>query len=607
MKMLQKNRASVAVAACVAVIAVAVIGLFMIVNQKTNVVQATPAVHTVLEFAGEYRIGDGAWHPYVKGEHISATDGDVTLKGHFYFNTGTDQLIATGTPMVFYLNHVSFEAYHNGSLCYLSDCENPYIGNMSCGMLWAGKLIYPAVEGDSFEIVLKNPHKIGNETAVDEFLAHAYAGDLTVLKDQLMEKSELQRSVALGVFVLAFVVLGIAIFAGFQHIPQTPLLWLFAAVVLCVGGWFYFGSENSVFWNTAVLVNTAGCEMCKMLYGFFACCLSLFCLNPKTRPVGKWLVAILGVTVCVLILIPGLSGAKIYDMKPWWMIAQTLVGVGLMALCGFTAREEVGRRRVLPLLCIFAGLSMLLDMAAAYCCWWSGGELSKIVFLIYFACALVFALEIVPANIRMAMRAKELERELEESRIAIMLSQIQPHFIHNTLTTISQLCLDQPEEASRLTKNFSRYLRGNFGGLDSPTPISVRKEIEHVRHYLAIEQVRFPDMHFEFDLRSDDFILPALSIQPLVENAVKHGLMKLEKGGTIRITTYETSTVYCVEVQDTGVGFDVAALEPRTGHIGLHNIQSRLKSMCGGTLTVESTPGKGTTATITIPKEERLK
>ena len=78
MKILQKNRASVAVAACVAVIAVAVIGLFMIVNQKTNVVQATPAVHTVLEFAGEYRIGDGAWHPYVKGEHISATDGDVT-------------------------------------------------------------------------------------------------------------------------------------------------------------------------------------------------------------------------------------------------------------------------------------------------------------------------------------------------------------------------------------------------------------------------------------------------------------------------------------------------------------------------------------------------
>ena len=219
----------------------------------------------------------------------------------------------------------------------------------------------------------------------------------------------------------------------------------------------------------------------------------------------------------------------------------------------------------------------------------------------------MLALKIVPANIRMAMRAKELERELEESRIAIMLSQIQPHFIHNTLTTISQLCLDQPEEASRLTKNFSRYLRGNFGGLDSLTPISVRKEIEHVRHYLAIEQVRFPDMHFEFDLRSDDFILPALSIQPLVENAVKHGLMKLEKGGTIRITTYETSTVYCVEVQDTGVGFDVAALEPRTGHIGLRNIQSRLKSMCGGTLTVESTPGKGTTATITIPKEERLK
>lgn len=194
--------------------------------------------------------------------------------------------------------------------------------------------------------------------------------------------------------------------------------------------------------------------------------------------------------------------------------------------------------------------------------------------------------------------------ELTDSYTKIMMSQIQQHFICNTLGTIEQLCMEQPEIASRLVHDFSLYLRGNFREMNSTAPIPLSQEIEHVRHYVAIEQIRFPDMTIRFELHSEAFLLPALTVQPLVENAIRHGLMGLESGGTIIISTYETDPYYCVSVVDDGVGFQMPLIADGRPHIGIHNIEGRLKSMCSGTLTVESSPGKGTKALIRIPREE---
>ena len=198
----------------------------------------------------------------------------------------------------------------------------------------------------------------------------------------------------------------------------------------------------------------------------------------------------------------------------------------------------------------------------------------------------------------------ENERQLTESHIATMMSQIQPHFLYNTLGTIKQLCNEQPEKAAKLVHNFALYLRGNFSELNNTTPIPLTKEMEHVRYYIYIEQVRFPDMTIRFDLRSQNFLLPALSIQPLVENAIKHGLMGLESGGIVTITTYETENDYFVRVEDDGVGFDTTKVLEEGNHFGIQNIRGRVEAMCGGTLTVESTPGDGTKALIKIPKSD---
>ena len=209
----------------------------------------------------------------------------------------------------------------------------------------------------------------------------------------------------------------------------------------------------------------------------------------------------------------------------------------------------------------------------------------------------------------MSARLVEQERQLHkqetlltEQRVATMISQIQPHFIYNTLGSIYQLCLSEPEKAARLTQDFSLYLRGNFSELDSIKPVSINKEMEHVKYYLNIEQVRFPDIEVVYKLESSDFLIPALSVQPLAENAVKHGLMGLESGGRIIISTYEDEKNYYVKVEDNGVGFN--SIDESKKHIGITNIRGRLTAMCQGKLVIESEINQGTRATIIVPKEK---
>ena len=243
---------------------------------------------------------------------------------------------------------------------------------------------------------------------------------------------------------------------------------------------------------------------------------------------------------------------------------------------------------------------------------WKGGRISQYVFAVLFAIAIVMVLKLIPSNINAAEKAKKLEMEkivlnaeLAESRISTMMSQIRPHFIYNTLGSIEQLCMLDPPKAGNLVHNFAKYLRGNFGELDNPKPILMSQEMEHVHHYVSIENVRFPDMTFSFEMNSEDFHIPALTVQPIVENAIKHGLMKLAKGGTIHVVSYETDTDYCISVVDDGVGFDTNATIDNRKHLGLRNIRERLKVMVNGTLEIESTVGVGTKVLIKIPKEVR--
>ena len=200
----------------------------------------------------------------------------------------------------------------------------------------------------------------------------------------------------------------------------------------------------------------------------------------------------------------------------------------------------------------------------------------------------------------------EQGKELTNARVDVMLSQIQPHFIYNTLTSIKYLCRHDPQEAVDTINEFSLYLRGNINSLTECDTISFGKELDHVRHYVAIEQKRFGDrMHVEYDIHETDFKLPPLTLQPLVENAVKHGICKRDEGGTVVVSTGKEPGGYRITIKDDGIGFDVnrfrAVDRDGTKHVGLINVKKRIEQRCGGTLEVRSVVGEGTTISIYIP------
>jgi len=215
------------------------------------------------------------------------------------------------------------------------------------------------------------------------------------------------------------------------------------------------------------------------------------------------------------------------------------------------------------------------------------------------------AVNSMSADIKMYMEGKlQAEHKLNESRISIMLSQIQPHFLYNALAVISRLCDKEPAQAKKATINFSNYLRGNMNLLESAEPIPFENELNHTISFLNLEEAMYGEaLNVIYDIQVKYFKLPALTIQPIVENAVKHGIGKKEGGGTVTISTKETEGGYLVIVKDDGAGFEQGKIgDDGQQHIGINNVRLRLSAQCGGSLEIESKPGEGTTAKIVIPK-----
>lgn len=201
-------------------------------------------------------------------------------------------------------------------------------------------------------------------------------------------------------------------------------------------------------------------------------------------------------------------------------------------------------------------------------------------------------------------RYYKTEQELAHMRSSLVLSQVRPHFLYNSLTAIAQLCEKSPSEAKRATIAFSEYLRANMNSLAGRRTVSFSTELEHIRTYLYLEQLRFGDeLRVRYDIQEQNFCLPALSIQPLIENAVKWGVGQKEDGGTVTLATRAVPGGVEITVSDDGVGFDPDR-PPADGkeHFGLRMVRDRLQKECGAALTITSRPGSGTEVRIFLPQ-----
>lgn len=199
---------------------------------------------------------------------------------------------------------------------------------------------------------------------------------------------------------------------------------------------------------------------------------------------------------------------------------------------------------------------------------------------------------------------RRIEEKLEETRIQLLVGQIRPHFIYNTLITIQALIKIDPSKAEHMVYMFSKYLRNNIDQLTTYTKIPLENELEHILTYIEIEKVRFGDrIQFECEIEDMNLYVLALSLQPLVENAIKHGICKKEEGGIVTLKQKIEGNTGTFVVQDNGIGFQTKDLKS----VGIKNITYRLRTMMNADLKIETALGNGTTVSIYFPVEENRK
>ena len=279
---------------------------------------------------------------------------------------------------------------------------------------------------------------------------------------------------------------------------------------------------------------------------------------------------------------------------------------GAIALIGITLLNLISvirRWNALPPKKRFAFLAMLLPVPVIF------------VYLVFSASGLLFTdIGISLSTLSMffiilhdqAEQNMRQQQKIAHQRSSIMILQMRPHFIYNTMMSIYYLCKQDPDLAQQVTLDFTTYLRRNFTALASEEPIPFSEELEHTRTYLAVEQAQFDDMLFiDYDTPHVDFRLPPLTLQPIAENAVKHGMNPDSAPLRIRITTRRTGSGSEIIVEDNGPGFDpedgFKPTDDSEPHVALKNIRERLEIMCNGKMTIVPREGGGTLVRVTIP------
>ena len=324
---------------------------------------------------------------------------------------------------------------------------------------------------------------------------------------------------------------------------------------------------------------------------------------PKKRIVTVYWIAVIGMLMVILSQFTNLyyyiDAQNYYHRNPGYAISVILPMTGMLLELSFIIQY---RKRIQKKIYVSMLSYIVLPFTAG------------IILIFYYGISLVnIAISIsgifmfISAMIEQNQNLAKREQEAADMRMAIMISQIQPHFMYNSLNTIYHLCDKNTELAKEAISDFSDYLQHILKSVNRSVPIPFREELRHVQAYLKLEKMRFDDdLNIIYQIDTTDFFLPPLSIQPLVENAVKHGICRREEGGTLIISTKEDGDDIEVRVSDDGVGFDPEQ-EKNDGkpHVGIKNVKKRLYTICHGTLIVNSKPGEGTTIIMRLPKENK--
>ena len=397
--------------------------------------QAKNAMYVSARFLGEYKIGDGEWQSYVKGKHIPADEGDVTLKGHFeLYVPNTGEVIGNameGMVLAFYFNHIGGEVSEGGEEFRPFDAEFDITGEDMCGEMYIG---YECMGADEITIKLTNPHKFGNSNAVDDFLNNLNTYGGTDFERDMLNKGSVCRIWGIALILFAFMLLGTAIFSTLIHVNGSKSLCLVGLGIFFSGIYFMFKAHGVMFFSEIIKFNTRMLVGSMMLYVLMLNVLIAFWLDGKAKKVGTGMTVLALLSVSAFMIAPNFWGIRFYDTLPIWATVQSVICLVMIVLLAHRFGVGGKNEKIISGLAMLPMSAFILDSIGTGLGLWQGGVISENVFIIIFVAALILTLKIVPENMNAAARARELEgeklilkAELADSRIATPHTQTKCH------------------------------------------------------------------------------------------------------------------------------------------------------------------------------------
>lgn len=539
-----------------------------------------------------------------KCQEIPDDNAPIGIRKEYTFTL--DNNIDTGTTLAFYTVHQYVEVWIEEEKVFSIMPSTDKHMIKTVGSNWTMIPVYREDEGKEVRIEITPVYESFRNRQVDFLIG----SELAIYKDRLIK--DLPQLV-LGIMAV-FVGVVFACVAGYNIRKKKRGKSLFALGIFSVmmGFWRLTDTRFTpflrkdkpvlLFYVSVTMLMLGMIPLMKWIEDYF---------TKKSRRILNYYC--IGVaSLCLIQLILQFLG--VFDIRENLYVTHVAIGVGVILAIGvviyerikFPQKAKMPLGNKLPFIC-FAGV--LADVIAFYI----KGNSSGLVYSLFAFLFYIVFMGIATMNnysekeLELAEKERQLaekDRQLTDRRIASMMSQIRSHFIFNVLTTISTYCKLDPKKADNALVRFSRYLRKNINIIEEEGLIAFDMELEQLEDYIALEQLRFEDrILFEKQIETSSFEIPPLTIQPIVENAIKHGLIEPGKSGTICLHTKRKIGYVEITVTDDGIGFVPEECE-KEDSVGIRNVRYRLEHMVGGVLTIESAPGEGTRVTITIPTEE---
>ena len=551
-----------------------------------------------LRFIGEYALeGSAQRYPLTDETDFSTAEHtQVTLYGHF------DRAVAPNAQIIMRISNLRVTLRVNGRTVFAFGGDHPALVK-SGGNVWTAFTSNGILPTDAVELQLANVYTNDVLSSYRDFFSGLSTGSEYAVYRTVFTAESYQFIVSLVLLLMGIAMLGLSIYARGLKLARAGDYLYLSGFTIASGIWMSINYRMI----SLILPYPAFYQTLEMLA---MALMPVFLLRYASSLIRKPYQSLcLGVTFAVLLLSIVCIVLQFFGTIDLAELTGVFSLVDMAAIAAFVVcllkslrapRDAETMSSILPLFILFSGA--LLNFANYFFSWHTSGLFYTVAFLLFAILEMIRLVRTLREGIHRNNEFIRLENELTQSRIAVMLSQIKPHFLFNALNSISALCLTDPIMADQAITSLANYLRGNIRSLEQSAPVPFEQELDHIKYYVRLEQLRYGDrLRVVYAVETTAFQVPTLSLQTLVENAIRHGVSPRPEGGLVVVQTERGDNCTYVRIIDDGVGFDPDMSSQNADSIGLANAKKRMEVMMNADFDIHSVPGKGTVISIRIP------